>query len=346
MWFMNDDEFLLGMAHCYDRCPEYPDYSYILTIDDRKRLYDAGIRTMHEQPSWNMIEPSKGNYNFEYLDEIINRNREARMKSLIQIHGWRIPNWIPDEWRAKLNNGTYESQALSMWNEEAQEYSDRHYLMLDEHYRSDPDIAFFFGEWQGGEGAYPPDWCLYDDPAIEDYKKTYGTSAMPEPLNPDTMLWFGNKITKHFIRKGALLYPKFHEIWNAQQYLMDTWTKGFGNFTMVDIYKGYRELFPDSCIVCCQCTYYDEDHKQDNVDFVDMLGKISQCETIVEAMHCSGLPITTPKAIAHGFRAQIVFPAYENHTSLRLENWMVNNIKVSNELWRRHYEDSRNSQNV
>ena len=53
---------------------------------------------------------------------------------------------------------------------------------------------------------------------------------MPEPNNPDTLVWFGNKVTQHFIRKGKLLYPKFHEVWNTQQYLMDTWTKAFGNF--------------------------------------------------------------------------------------------------------------------
>ena len=99
------DEFMLVMAHCHDRCPEYPDYSYILTMTGRKKLYDAGIRTIHEQPSWNMIEPSKGNYNFDYLDEIIKEIEMWELKSLLQIHGWRIPEWIPNEWRAKTKDG-------------------------------------------------------------------------------------------------------------------------------------------------------------------------------------------------------------------------------------------------
>ena len=32
MNFMDEDEFLLVMAHCEDRSPEYADYSYILTM--------------------------------------------------------------------------------------------------------------------------------------------------------------------------------------------------------------------------------------------------------------------------------------------------------------------------
>ena len=337
MNFMDDDEFLLVMAHCEDRSPEYADYSYILTRQDRQRLYDIGIRTIHEQPSWNKIEPSKGNYDFDYLDEIIQRNRDVGIKSLIQIHGWRIPDWMPDEWMVKQKSGEigYAGiRVLSMWNEEAQKYSDAYYKMLDDRYLSDPDVMFFFGEWQGGEGAYPPGWCLYDEDAIQDYKKVYGTSAEPIPDNPDTLDWFGKKVIQHFIKKGKLLYPKYHEVWNAQQYLMDTWTKSFGNFVQYDIYKAYRDLWADGSIVCCQCTYYDSSHKQDNVEFVDKLRFTTGCEVIVEAMHCAGLPTTTPKAIAQDFRGQIVFPAYEDNAK-NLPEWHINNMKVSNELWRR-----------
>lgn len=341
---MIDDEFLLLMAHNETRCNDHNEATvhfqipeYVLTIDDRKRLYDVGIRTAHEQPAWQTIEPSKDEYNFDYLNMIINRNREAGLKSLMQIHGWRVPYWIPNEWRAKTKDGIYEKECLSMWNEEAQEHSDKLYRTLDNYYWMDEDVEFFFGEWQGGEGAYPSTWCLYDDAAIQDYKLLYGTSAMPEPDHPDTMEWFGRKVIEHFIRKGKLLYPKFHEVWNEQQYLMDTWTKAFGNFVQLDIYRAYRNLWEDGCIVCCQCTYYDNSHKQDNVEFVDKLRAVTGCEVIVEAMYCAGLPMTTPRAIAQGFRGQLVRPAFEN-SARGLEDWHVNNIRVSNDLWRKNHE--------
>jgi hypothetical protein len=202
---------------------------------------------------------------------------------------------------------------------------------------------FFLGEYQGGEGAYPPTWALYDDAALEDYKSTYGTSAIPIPETPDTMDWFGKKIIEHYIHRGELLYPKYHEIWNEQQFLMDTWTKSFGNFVQLDIHKEYRRLHPDGSIVSCQCTYYDSSHKQDNVEFVDNLRYTTGCEVIVEAMYCKGLPWTTPKAISQNFRGQLMRPAFEGGAT-HLEDWMVDNIRVSNELWRKHYENSGNVQ--
>ena len=341
MNFMKDDEFLLMMCHNETRCNDHNEktihwgkHEYVLNVQDRKTLYSVGIRTAHEQPAWQTIEPSKGEYNFDYLDMIINRNREAGIKSLLQLHGWRVPYWIPSDWRAKTKEGVVEKETVSMWNEEAQEHGDKLYTTLDKHYWNDPDVMFFLGEYQGGEGAYPPTWALYDDAAIQDYKKVYGTSAMPEPDNPDTLDWFGKKVIEHYIHRGKLLYPKYHEVWNEQQYLMDTWTKSFGNFVQMDIHKEYRKLWPDGCIVSCQCTYYDASHGPDCVEFVDRLRETTKCEVIVEAMYCKGLITTTPKAIAQGFRGQLVRPAFENAAEF-LKDWHIENIRVSNELWRK-----------
>lgn len=328
--FLVNDEYLLLMVHCEDRSVGC-EHEYILTTEDRKRLRAVGLKTAHEQPAWKRIEPSKGNYDFGYLDNIIRRNREADMKSLLYVAGWTLPSWIPNQWRAKTQSGVYEREVLSMWNEEAQEYSDKHYRLLYEKYNN-PDLMWIMGEYQGGEGAYPPTWCLYDDAAVEDYKKVYGTSAMPEPNNPDTLSWYGRKIIEHFVRKSTILYPRYKEVWNMQQFLMDTWTKAFGNFVHLDTLKEYRRLWPDGNIVLLQATYYDEAHKQDNVDFVDNLIATTGCEAIVEAMFCKGLPTTTPKAIAHGFRGQLVRPAFEDGAT-KLEDWHVENIRVSHNQW-------------
>ena len=81
-----------------------------------------------------------------------------------------------------------------------------------------------------------------------------------------------------------------------------------------------------------QYTYYDDAHGQDNVEFVDMLRDEIGCEVIVEAMFCSGLATTTPKAIAHGFRGQVVRPAIDlDMTSLPEHE--VNAIRDSHQLW-------------
>jgi hypothetical protein len=320
------------MTHNYSRCTDdNKDKEYTLTVDDRRKLREVGIQTSHEQPAWQTIEPSRGNYNFGYLDDILNTNRQADLKTLFYVSGWRVPYWIPNEWRAKTADGIYEREMLSMWNEEAQQYSDNYYQMLYDKY-ADPDILWIFGEYQGGEGAYPPTWCLYDDAAIADYKSKYGSTAMPDPHRKETMDWFGNKIIDHFVRKSTILQPRYKEVWNMQQYLMDTWTKAFGNFAHLDTLKKYRELWPDGNIVLLQATYYDDAHKADNVLFVDMLRDVTGCEVIVEAMYCKGLPTTTPKAIAQGFRGQIIRPCNEPGCT-SLEQWMVDAIRDSHNLW-------------
>lgn len=333
--FMQEDEFLILMNHCKYRAMDTLDDPYhILTTEERARLYDAGIRTAHEQPAWNYINPSKNTYDFSYLDEIIEMNRNAGLKSLVQISGWKPPKWLPDEWFAQQENGTVERECLSFWNEEAQEFSDNFYKFMADCYKDDKDVQFFFGEWQGGEGAIRPTWPLFDHAALENYKNIYGSLARPQPNDPETMKWFGDKIIQHFVRKAEILYPYWHEMWNAQQYLMDTWNKAFGNFVQKDILIKYRELHPEASIVLLQYTYFDSAHHEDNEQYVDMLREVSGCEVIAEAMFCGGLAMTTPKSIAKGFRGQIVHPQKDGFSNGNLEPWMIDEIRKSNDMWK------------
>jgi hypothetical protein len=329
MNFLRGNEFIVLMSQHKERAIGFEAY-HELTIPEKLQLRVAGIQTSSEQPSWASIEPSRGQYNFDYMDRLIHINREADMKTIFHISGWRNPDWMPNEWFSKTKDGVYERELLSFWNEEAQEYSDKFYKMLYDKY-DDPDIEFVFAEWQGGEGAMPPSQCYYDNAALEDYRSIFGTSAVPELNTPDTMKWLGDAIIKHFVRKTEILYPRYKEMWNMQQYLMQRWTPAFGNFVQTDIIRTYHELHPDGLVVLLQYTYYDDSHTDVDVQYVDMLRGISNCETIVEAMFSKGLPITTPKAIAHGFRGQIIHPARE--PGAHLENYEIENIRNSHKLW-------------
>ena len=333
MNFLKDDEFIIFMAHNAQRTSDSGDTYRVHTLEERSRMREAGIQTAHEQPAWNILEPSRGSYNFAYLDNIISLNREAGMKSLVQIAGWRIPTWIPHEWKAKRKDGVVETEVLSMWNDEAQEYSDAFYERMINEYKNQKDVMFFFGEYQGGEGAYPPTWCLYDDAALENYKRIYGASAEPKPGDPETLGWFGGMIVDHFIRKAYYFHTAYNEIWNEQQYLMDTWTKAFGNFRQADTLELFHRVWPESNIVLLQYTYFDSSHNDACKEFVDKLVKASECEVIVEAMFYSGLPTTTPQAIAKGFRGQILHPTKESFSGEALCDEAINNIKNSHKMW-------------
>ena len=330
MNFLRKDEFLLLMVHCEDRANGF-ERQHILTIPERTKLREVGIQTAHEQPSWASIEPRQGEYNWGYLDNIIDRNRQAGLKSLIQVSGWRIPNWVPIDWRPKALQGTYHDDMLSIWNEEAQWYNDEYYRLLYNRYNA-PDIMWFFGEFQGGEGVIPPSQCWQDRAAIENYKSVYGSDAMPDMANPETMDWLGKSCLRHVLRKNAILQSRYNEVWSCLQRLMDRWSKAYGNFIHPELLQEYRKLYPDGNIALLQYTYFDDSHDQDCQDFVDYLVDISQAEVIVEAMFCAGLPVTTPKAIAKGFRGQIVQPANAIEGEAFTQG-MVDAIRNSHNQW-------------
>lgn len=334
MNFLDKDDFLILMCHCEQRAIGF-DYLHILTEMERMKLYSVGIRTAHEQPAWSMIEPAQGQYNWGYLDKIIDRNRNAGLKSLLQIAGWRLPSWIPNEWRAKQKSGFFEPEMLSIWNEEAQNYSDNYYRLLIDRYKSQKDVYFFFGEFQGGEGTMPPSHCYFDDEALKSFRNFCGDSnALPDlVIGTPTDDWFHFSVLQHYIRKGKIFYDAYGEIWNAQQRLMDRWNRSYGNHNQPEIMHTYRTMFPDVNLVLLQYTYFDDAHTQDERDWVDNIVALSKCEVIVEAMFCTGLEKTTPASIAKGFRGQIVHVANGVHQK-SLEDWEVEAIKKSYELWK------------
>jgi len=335
MNFMADDDFILLMSHCENRAREgFDNNLYILTVSDREKLRNAGIQTAHEQPGWSSVEPERGQYNWAYVDNIINRNRSAGLKSLIQLGGWMLPNWIPDDWKAQCADGTYEQETLSIWNEEGQEASIKYYQDFMAHYKDTFDVGFFFGDWQGGEGTMPSTHCYFDHAAKESYRDIYGSDAVINLETAEGINWFHNSIISHYMKKGKVFYDYNKEIWNEQQRLMDRWNKAFGNHPQPEIMKMYRELYPDASLVLLQYTYFDSSHTQDEHDWVDNIINISQCETIVEAMFCEGLKTTAPAAIAKGFRGQIVHPAHSTSNHY-LDQQDVDRIKVAYDLWRR-----------
>ena len=331
--FLENDEFIILMSHNLTRTQDTGDTYHVHSIGERALMREAGIKTSHEQPAWNIIEPSKGNYNPEYLDTIINTNREAGMKSLVQISGWRNPNWMPDDWFCKTKDGNIERECLSFWNVEAQLYSDDFYKLMINSYKHQKDVMFFFGEFQGGEGALRPTWCIYDPCAVHDYKLLYGNNAVPDPNSKDTIEWLGVSIIDHYVRKARIFYEAYGEVWNCQQYLMDTWSKAFGNFVQLPTLQEFRKLWSDAEIMLLQYTYFDGSHDAKCIEFVDKLVELTGCKVIVEALFSSGLPNTAPRAIAKGFRGQILHPTMSSFSGEPINQQILENIKIANKMW-------------
>jgi hypothetical protein len=245
-----------------------------------------------------------------------------------------LPQWIPSGWYAKRANGVLEKESLSIWNEEAQEYSDRFYWQLVDNFGAD-DVLFVFGEFQGGEGIYQSGPCFYDDAALESYKKKFGSDAKPDINKSETLYWYGQQIIEYSLRKQRVFYGQHHEIWNSQQYLMDTWSKDFGNFCIPEIFEAFRAEWPEGNLVFSQFTYFDEPHyKIPNEEFVDNIKNTYNAEILVEAHFAQGLKETAPKAIAKGFRGQLCGPVHhQSGYNKGVEQWMFDEIGKAHILW-------------
>jgi hypothetical protein len=333
--FLERDEFLL-LQNSNPLSPAFV-RSYSPNLEERKRFREAGIRTAIEYPSWRLTDVDVNkDCDYSHTMNLINTNREAGMKTICIVGGWELPDWIPDEWKARDKSGAYEKEVLSLWNDIAQKYSDLYYVKLLNECEAD-DVLFVFGEFQGGEGVYPSNAPLYDDAALYDYKRTFGNSAYPDMNNPETLEWYGKKATEYHFRKQKIFASQRHkEVWNMQQRLMDVWTKGFGNFTQREIIQRMREQFGNNMTITLgQFTYYDHEHYEiDNEQFIDGLVRDYNCQVLVEAHFCQGLKETTPKSIVKGFRGQIIGPTHEQSGYNHTEDWMFDEIRKSIELWK------------
>jgi hypothetical protein len=196
-------------------------------------------------------------------------------------------------------------------------------------------LGLIFGEYQGGEGIYPPAPCFYDPPAVENYKQVYGTSAYPDINTQETLDWYGRKIIEYSLKKQAILYPQHNEIWNMQQLLMDTWSKSSGNFVIPETFQAFRDTYPEGSLVFLQFTYYDKAHQEiPNEAFVDNIMNTYNSEVLVEAHFAQGLKNTALTSILKGFRGQVCGLLHPQAGTTHLENWMVDEVRNAVNLWK------------
>ena len=331
MNFMEVSEHLVLMNLCpaMDVVREYG----VLSLDDLKKLYDAGIRTCIEYPEWNRIETAQGIYNFSSIEVILTKNRMAGMKTILAVPGPFLPAWIPNEWRYRYSDGAYNTASVSCWNDEASDYQKQFFQKLIEMYKA-PDVMFILSEHDTGESMMPS-YAFYDNSAKTSFKLRYGDIIEMNFDNQETKTWLEESIITHLLKMQKVFYPQFNEIWDAHQWLIAQKNPASVNYAQPELLKAYRDVFgKDMSLVLLQYTYFDDSHPSENVTYVDMLKNTYNCEVIAEAMFCAGLPVTTPKSIEKGFRGQIVCPTHPHVHQKHLDNNMINAISNSCRQWK------------
>ena len=319
--FLVDDEYIVLMS-----LNNFIEPYCVTTLDDRKRFRDVGIQTTIEYPERIAIEPAQGIYDFSLMDEMLEKNRAADLKTIFTLNQDHLPNWMPDDWFGKNKDGVIVRFVLSLWNTEAQESLKEYYKTVIQNFAA-PDVLFIFGEWQCGEGALPPTPSYYDDAALASY------GGIPDIANDETRKWLGASVFDHFINRYSEFcdYQGRDEIWNAQQWLINQWGKGSGNYMQSLILGHCKEVGID--IVLLQYTYYDAVHGKENENYVDGLKNFLNCDVIVEAHYAKGFKMTTPPSIAKGFRGQIVCPTHPVGGFDTFEPWMFAEIAWAHNQW-------------
>jgi hypothetical protein len=328
MNFMVSEEYLLLMnlgRHMLQGTP-------VLSIPERMRLKEVGIETAIEYPEWADMEVVRGEYAFSSIENILCMNREVGMKTILAIPNCWLPTWFPDEWRPKHLDGRYNTAALSIFNKEAMKYEQDFFKMLVDKYTA-PDVMFILQEHDTGESAFP-NYFFYEDCAKEDFYSVYDKDVVMDLNNSETRVWLEDAIINHFLDLQRIFYPPYKEIWNSLQWLIAKLNPPSMNYLQPRILESFQKEFVDANIVLLQYTYFDDSHPQENVEYVDMLKEKYCKDVIVEAMFCAGLPTTTPRSIAKGFRGQIICPVHPHTHESGLHEWMVDAIAQSNRLWK------------
>lgn len=309
---------------------------YSPSLEERVALRGVGIQTGLEYVNWNLVEPSKGSYDFSSIEEMLRLNRAADQKTIFNVPGDIPPVWMSDEWMLRDVNGNAptnytNARLLSFWNEEARNYLLSYYEVLVKEYQ-DSDILFIHAELQSGEGILPGGSFYHDEFAIADYKKKYGTEAYPDITTQETKDWLQETAIEKLIREHKVLNQR-NEIWNMQQLLMNDWSETTVNYAQKDILRAYKEAFPGVHLVLLQYTYWDSSHTERHRNYVDEIQEEFQCDVIVEAMWPSGLPVTTPNTIAKGYRGQVVGVSYATAGTMSLKPEVLQAIHNSHQQW-------------
>lgn len=247
MAFMKDNEHIIFMEMCTKY--EYPEER--LPAEDIRKLVDAGVETcMSFGTFWGWMEPSKGVYDWSYYDNRIGLLTRLGMKVILHAQS-SFPLWVPEDWRLKAQNGNTE-RVISVWNDEAWEYTKDFYRQVRDRYNSNNVLVT--SSWQAdGETLFPITFCVFDDQAKQKYLEFYGHE--PTGKNPETQEFLLNGMKKVFCDlQGIMKENKFNEIWTCM-HPATSWNLPSTQNAISEILAMFHDYYPDITINHLYCTW-------------------------------------------------------------------------------------------
>jgi len=136
------DNVLYGASYYHEYMP------YERLEEDVKLMEEAGISVVRlGESTWSSWEPEDGNFQFEWMDRVINRLHKAGIKVIFGTPTYSIPPWLYKKHPEILVTKTGEQksfygprQNMDITNPDYLFYSERIIRKLLEHYKDNPAI--------------------------------------------------------------------------------------------------------------------------------------------------------------------------------------------------------------
>jgi hypothetical protein len=238
MSFIEPDEFIILYDHA------------ALTVENLKRIRDAGVKTAFNIMWWRDIETSPGVYDWSEQDNQVDRLRRAGIKALFRCQDGG-PAFFPDDWYLRAADGRLwrniygyggnhprddRHTCLSPWSPALE--AELAFMRLCRDRYTAPDVQCFAGGWaHGSEVILPgmvPSYCdAYALESFRDYaeaKFNHDLTAFNQANNTQFLDW-------------ATLLPSDLPVYGSMQF--SPTTAGWLGATLWDAVKTKQSVFPE-----------------------------------------------------------------------------------------------------
>ena len=316
--FLDPDEYIILMN--LPKQLTFPVKGNPLNDEELKRLKDIGCKTILNAFMW-PVQAAEG---WGPIDELMDQAKRLGMKCVLTVPH-RYPNNLPLDWYARSASGMPIVDCLSIWNPEAVDGVIALLKQCMDRYGGD-DVLIIHAGSQGGEAVLYQAPCYYDRWAIS------SLGGVPDIEDQVTIDWLHQTCVDFYRKVDAVLVHQHNSIWNALQWLIGHWGACTGNGAQDQIYKMYKETWPDASRVLLQYTYFP--HGEPNPTLVKGWMNSLGMDVIVEAQFIPGLEATTPLSIEWGFRGQVLAPLHPWGGDIpRLTEEHYEKIEKAQRLW-------------
>lgn len=337
-----------------------------MTGDDLSRIRDAGIRTAFNVIYWETVEKQPGVYDWSAPDALVERVKNAGMKSLLRCHD-NAPDYFPDDWYLRSSNGALwrnhygfgghdRYTDLSPWCAEAMEREREFMRLCNERYRNEW-VQCFAGGPHGGEVILPgmiPCYC--DIHAINSFRD-YAIARFGDDLeafnraNNATFTGWGDVVPADMPNYGSMRFAPTTVEWLRESLLAHVKTEQaiFPEvwLELVERNTPFAEAFESGPrsgnwlmselareLPGMNALLWEVNRSGGDQGALNNVKEILD-HTWIGSQFCEGLHTYTERSIAAGLRGFITGPVHNFRPGGdRFEDWMLDAIRWSLERWR------------